>query len=492
MGRKVIKLKDRISQLAKEAAEVAAQIENGKVATREVENKEKPAGDAGKPFDLVKRRLVVASKEMQEVIEKAKAVAPLDINIFIAGETGVGKEEIARLIHKESGRKKFVALNAASLPETLVESELFGARSGSFTGSKNQKGFFEQANGGTFFLDEISKVSLEVQAKLLRVLEEKAFYPVGGRTLIKSNFRFLAASSENLEELVKQGKFRADLFYRLTACVIEIPPLRKRKGDIIPLAEYFVALNCQKMGRPIMEISAVAKNLLLSYHWPGNVRELQNVVGQATIFCNDKIGALDFEDFDNFIKVKKAAKEKKQKPKKQKIHYSKKTFFLKEGEKRLVQEALKRNLWLISAAAKDLDVSPDFLRYRIKKFGIQHPYGSWLQRERVINEENLIKALKEGGSRRKAAVLLGVSVSRVEILLKQYGINFHEEEKEIDFNLKRNSDILEKKMIKEALIFAEGNKTEASRLLGIHRPELYKKMKKYGLPDNFGKLKEEE
>jgi transcriptional regulator with PAS, ATPase and Fis domain len=427
---------------------------------------------------------------MQEVIEKAKAVAPLDINIFIAGETGVGKEEIARLIHKESGRKKFVALNAASLPETLVESELFGARSGSFTGSKNQKGFFEQANGGTFFLDEISKVSLEVQAKLLRVLEEKAFYPVGGRTLIKSNFRFLAASSENLEELVKQGKFRVDLFYRLTACVIEIPPLRERPEDIMPLAEYFVALNCYKMGKPLPLISESAKKKLLSYHWPGNVRELQNVVGQAVISCWGNI--LKEKDLSGFRNTKKTFTTLKEDEFERPVS-------LPKAEKLFITEALKRNYWSISATARELEIERDALRYRIKKFGIQHPYGGWLRHERIINQENLIRALKEGGSIKRAAFLLGTSSSHLKLLLKQYEIEYREEaEKESEkikvntFNLKRNIEKLEKKIIKKVLTATAGNKTEASRLLGIHRPELYKKMKKYGLPDNFGKLKEEE
>ncbi len=442
------------------------------------------AKEAGAGFG----HIIVASPAMKKVMAQARAVAKLDINVFIAGETGVGKEEVAKLIHLISGRRKLVCLNAANFPETLVESELFGTVKGSFTGSKNSQGFFKQADKGTLFLDEISKISLSVQAKLLRVVEEKKFYPVGGREPISSDFRFLSASAENLEEMVSQNKFRADLYHRLTTCVIAVPPLRERPEDIIPLAKHFLRLNCQKMAKPVKGLSRAAQDYLLSQHWPGNVRELQNAVIQALIACdNDVLEPEDFQarritagsssrldDNDDCYRV----------------------ITLSQKEKEIIVEALRKNFWSISAAAKELGVGRDAIRYRVKKFNIKHPYGAWQTYKRVLNEENLIRALREGGSLKNAAYLLGTSISHIKLLLSRYQIEFDEQAeveseriKATALNIKKQTEKLEKKLIKKALALTDGNKAAAARLLGLYRPELYKKMKKYGLADNFGRPK---
>ena len=236
--------------------------------------------------------IIGSSKPMREVYRLIDRVTRTRTTVLILGESGVGKELVASAIHFNSPLSKgpFVKFNCAALPESVIESELFGHEKGSFTGAVGaRKGRFEDANGGTVFLDEVGELSLPVQAKLLRVLQERSFERVGGNTPIKVNLRVLAATNRNLVEMVEKGTFREDLYYRLNVFPITIPPLRDRGNDIVALADHFVARFSDELGMQVKRISTSAINMLLSYHWPGNVRELENVIERAIILSEDGV-----------------------------------------------------------------------------------------------------------------------------------------------------------------------------------------------------------
>ncbi len=234
---------------------------------------------------------VFASPAMKEVMRKVEKIACSDCPVLITGESGVGKEVIANLIHKNSDRseKPMVTLNVASVPKELLEAELFGYEKGAFTGAdKGRAGFFELADGSTLFLDEIGEMETTLQAKLLRAIETKKFYRIGGRREIESDVRIIAATNRDLRKLMEEGKFREDLYYRLNVVEIKIPPLRERKEDILPLAYHFLKLFSRKYSKNIEGFTKRAENALLSYPWYGNVRELRNVVERAVLFAESK------------------------------------------------------------------------------------------------------------------------------------------------------------------------------------------------------------
>jgi len=235
--------------------------------------------------------IIGSSVAMQNVIEMAKIAAQTDVTVLIQGETGTGKEIIANAIHKASERAKnpFVTINCSAIPANLLESELFGHEKGSFTGAhKTKLGQFELANGGTIFLDEIGDMDLGLQAKILRVLQEKEIQRVGGEKKIKIGVRVIAATNRNLKRMIAEGTFREDLFYRLNVWNIFIPPLRDRKVDLEPLADHLMKKICRKLGRKPLAISPEAVNLMYKYHWPGNVRELENVIERAILNSSEK------------------------------------------------------------------------------------------------------------------------------------------------------------------------------------------------------------
>jgi Nif-specific regulatory protein len=235
--------------------------------------------------------LIGNSGAMRLVYRHIEQVANSVTTVLIRGESGVGKELIARALHDQSPRKgrAFVKFNCAALPESIIESEMFGHEKGAFTGAiAMRKGRFEVADGGTIFLDEIGDVTPATQVKLLRVLQEKEFERVGGHTPIRADVRILTATSRNLEEMIEQGKFRADLYYRLNVFPIYAPPLRERKSDILLLADYFVEKYSALNQRSVRRISTAAIDLLMSYHWPGNVRELENCIERSVLLCPDK------------------------------------------------------------------------------------------------------------------------------------------------------------------------------------------------------------
>jgi len=228
--------------------------------------------------------IIGKSKKMQEVMEQVSRAAETDSNVCIYGESGTGKELMAKSLHLLSSRKDkpFVAINCAAIPEGLLEGELFGYEKGAFTGAvRNKRGFFAQADGGTIFLDEISDMSEAMQAKLLRVLQEKQFHTLGGEKSIEVDVRILTATNKNLEDEVKSGAFREDLFYRIYVIPIHLPPLRERKEDIPLLADHFIKKFAGEMKKEIKGISTPALQKLLSYPWPGNVRELENTIEYA-------------------------------------------------------------------------------------------------------------------------------------------------------------------------------------------------------------------
>src|SRR6218665_706531 len=233
--------------------------------------------------------IIGTSGPMRQVYEQIHQVARTNTTVLIRGESGTGKELIAHALHYNSTRAKkpFIKVNCAALPETLIESELFGYEKGAFTGAQARKrGRFELAEGGTLFLDEIGEVNLSTQVKLLRVLQEREFERVGGTETLKSNVRLIAATNKDLETAISEKAFREDLYYRLNVFPLFIPPLRERKSDLLLLADHFVAKYAREHGKNIRRISTPAIDMLVSYHWPGNVRELENIIERSVLVCD--------------------------------------------------------------------------------------------------------------------------------------------------------------------------------------------------------------
>ena len=243
--------------------------------------------------DSDSEEFIFVSPKMQNIVKLAQKVAKTDATVLLIGESGTGKEVLAKYIHSISNRSKgkFVAVNCAAIPSNLLESEMFGYEKGAFSGAvKSHPGKFEQANKGTILLDEISEMPLELQAKLLRVIQEKTVDRIGSTESISVDVRIICTTNRNIEEEVKKGNFREDLYYRISVFPIKIPPLKERKEEIIPLAEMFLKKFSAKFKKNIKQISEDAKDLLLNYPWHGNVRELQNVIERAVVLCEgDKL-----------------------------------------------------------------------------------------------------------------------------------------------------------------------------------------------------------
>ena len=238
------------------------------------------------------QEIVGNSRALVEVLRNVETVAPTDSTVLIMGETGCGKELIARAIHSRSGRKNrpLVKLNCGAIPTGLVESELFGHMKGAFTGALERRiGRFELADGGTLFLDEISELPLDTQVKLLRVLQEQEFEPLGSSKTIRVNVRIIAASNRNLDKAIQEGRFRADLYYRLNVLPIVLPPLRQRRSDIPLLTAFFVERYCRQLGKQVMGVAQDTMETLSRYDWPGNIRELQNVIERAVVLSRGSI-----------------------------------------------------------------------------------------------------------------------------------------------------------------------------------------------------------
>lgn len=275
---------------------VASAIEGGGSAGQP-RRKSSPTIPNGAPF-------IAESPAMKEVLETIQQVADSRATVLITGESGVGKEVVAKSLHTLSSRakKSFVAVSCAALPETLLESELFGYEKGAFTGAQGSKaGRFEMAHEGTLFLDEIGEIPLSVQVKLLRVLQEREFERLGGSKPIRVDVRLVTATNRHLIEAVEQGIFRLDLLYRLQVVEIEIPPLRQRVEDILPLCNLFLAKYCKENGRDSLEMSDEALSALHKYAWPGNVRELENTMERAVVLSSGKDTHVTLRTLPGFI-----------------------------------------------------------------------------------------------------------------------------------------------------------------------------------------------
>ncbi len=307
--------------------------------------------------------IVYASRQMEELLSKASLYAKSDAPVLILGESGVGKELLARYIHRESGRKgKFVSVNCAAIPENLFESELFGYVKGAFTGALSDKpGLFEEADGGTLFLDEIGELPLSLQAKLLRVLQEREVRRLGSNRARKVDVKLVAATNRDLKELVLQGKFREDLYYRLNVLILKIPPLRERPEDIIALTGYFLKKFSSKYGKKV-EMTPEALQILLTYSFPGNVRELENLIHRLVITSD---GTIKPEDLKDLTDLKSQSSEEItldfSEPLPQKVA---------RLEKMMIEEALKRTGYVQTKAAKLLGIDEKSLRYKRRKYGI--------------------------------------------------------------------------------------------------------------------------
>ncbi|MFD0829549.1 sigma-54 interaction domain-containing protein [Neobacillus sp. M.A.Huq-85] len=247
----------------------------------------------------IDHKIITNSNRLNEVIKLAEKVAHVDSTVLIRGESGTGKGLFANFIHQKSDRKNqpLLTLNCAAIPDNLIESELFGYAQGAFTGASRggKKGLLEAANNGTVFLDEIGEISSKIQAKLLQVIQDKEFIPVGGDKVKKVNVRIIAATNQNLEELVKQKIFRDDLYYRLNVIELNIPPLRERPEDIIPLCYYFLRFFNEKYQKTI-KITKESLNLFFNYSWPGNVRQLENVIERLVVITDSYIGLQDIPE----------------------------------------------------------------------------------------------------------------------------------------------------------------------------------------------------
>ncbi len=303
------------------------------------------------------------SDAFAQVLAMCQKVAPTTTTVLLTGETGTGKEMAARAIHQMSPRESgpFVAVNCAALPESLIESELFGHEAGAFSGATSRKpGRFELADGGTLLLDEIGELDQPMQAKLLRVLENREFTTVGGTVSIPCDVRIVAATNRDLRAESDAGRFREDLYYRLNVFPIALPPLRDRSGDLPVLTEHLIAQLAPSMGVTAPTVSDSAMGCMLAYSWPGNVRELRNVVERAALLADDEI--LPSHLPPEVAKASAASPE-----------VSEPRSALAEQEVKLVVAALEENDWNQSAAARQLGITRDILRYRVKRYGLKRP-----------------------------------------------------------------------------------------------------------------------
>jgi formate hydrogenlyase transcriptional activator len=304
--------------------------------------------------------LIGSSPKFRAVLTEVERVAPVDCAVLIQGETGTGKEVIARAIHEASPRRnhRFVALNCAAIPSELLESELFGHERGAFTGACAQtKGRFQMADGGTLFLDEIGDMPLELQPKLLRALQEREFERLGSSQTLQVNVRVVAATNQDLEQLVSKKLFRADLFYRLNVIPICLPPLRERVQDILPLTEFFVAKFAASLNKPIDSIPDEVMAVLKEHDWPGNIRELQNFIERAVLFSPGSVLRLP-------LAFKQAVKQSSESASRT----------LADADREHILETLQQADWLIGGqdgAANRLGLPRTTLIYKMRKLGIE-------------------------------------------------------------------------------------------------------------------------
>jgi formate hydrogenlyase transcriptional activator len=317
-------------------------------------------------------QIIGSSASLRRVLKRVETVAPTDSTVLIYGETGTGKELIARAIHDLSPRraKAFVKLNCAAIPTGLLESELFGHEKGSFTGAIAQRiGRFEVANGGTIFLDEIGEIPLELQTKLLRVLQEREFERLGSSHTLRTDARLIAATNRDLEAMVGEQRFRSDLFFRVNVFPVHVPPLRQREGDIPFLVRHFAQQFSGRMNKVIETIPSATMDALRRYHWPGNVRELQNVIERAVIISTGSVLDLDVAD----LQFPKATRPEERPATSKSPTNAALHDVLEETERRHILEALQQCNWVVAGphgAAARLGMKRSTVQKRMHKLGI--------------------------------------------------------------------------------------------------------------------------
>ena len=328
--------------------------------------------------------VVAFSSNMQRILQSLERFAKTDSTILITGDTGTGKSFLSGTVHFNSPRRKkpFVKINCANIPEDLLESELFGHEKGSFTGADKQRiGRFEQAGGGTIFLDEIGEMNMRLQTKLLRVLEEKSFERVGGNKTIYSDVRIIAATNKDLVEQVEAGLFREDLYYRINVLPVTLPSLRERKECILPLADLLLKKCCASMHREINGFSEEARQMIQAYEWPGNIRQLANTIERAVILEDDRLInafnlALPKKALHQPAAAVRQPAERDDSGPRSELPES-----LAEQEKELILRVLEECLWVQKNAAKKLGISPRALNYKVSKLGITHHH--WRRNKRI-------------------------------------------------------------------------------------------------------------
>ncbi|ADL08575.1 sigma-54-dependent transcriptional regulator [Thermosediminibacter oceani] len=304
---------------------------------------------------------ITRDKKVLDILSQLDAIAQSDSNVLIEGETGTGKELVARMIHEKSRRSSgpLVTINCSAIPGNLFESELFGHEKNAFTGAgERKKGLFELANGGSLFLDEMGELPLELQSKLLRVLEDRKIRRVGGLSNLPVNVRIISATNKDLKAEVERGNFRRDLFYRICVFHIKIPPLRKRRCDIIPLLEYYRTFFNRQFKKNITGFSEGALRILQNYYWPGNVRELKNILERAFILARKNL----ITEYELPMELKSGRTESTE------ISESSTFLSLEDMEKRHIKDALERTHWNITKAAELLGISRFALQRRMKKY----------------------------------------------------------------------------------------------------------------------------
>jgi PAS domain S-box-containing protein len=313
--------------------------------------------------------IISKSKEMQRLFGMLEQVAESDATILLEGESGTGKELFAKAIHSLSPRKKgpMITVNCGSLPDTLLESELFGYKAGAFTDAKKDKpGRLALAEGGTLFLDEIGDISPALQVRLLRILQDKVYEPLGGTKPVKANVRIVAATNKHLESLVKEGKFREDLYYRIHVVKLVLPPLKNRKEDIPLLADHFIRKFSRLSGKEIQGLSAEVLPVLMSHDFPGNIRELENILEYATVVCkNDLIG---IEHLPEYLHPRFVGKEERLEQ-----NHRGKDLSWEDLEKTYIFEALRRNNWNRAVTAAQLGIHTTTLWRKIKRLDLEIP-----------------------------------------------------------------------------------------------------------------------
>ena len=331
-------------------------------------------GESQRPL----HEIVGQAEPLRRVIDRARKVAPTESTVLVTGETGTGKELLARAIHSWSRRAggPFVSVNCAAIPQTLIASELFGHERGAFTGAVQRRlGRFELAAGGTLFLDEVGELPVETQVLLLRVLQEREFERIGGTTSQTADVRVVAATNRDLRQAIAEGSFRRDLYYRLAVFPLDMPPLRKRDGDLRLLIEHFVRCSARKLGKTIRGIDPAARDRLEAYSWPGNVRELENVIERSVIVCESETFTLDpsWPDAEPALDVRKSSCQPDKPPEPNSVAQPGSLPTLDDIQREAILRALQSCNWVIGGprgAAALLGLKRTTLQARINKLGI--------------------------------------------------------------------------------------------------------------------------